>query len=43
MHDLLEFNDSARMRDDVTLMAVRYEGYAIERTSPAEFEADMCS
>jgi sigma-B regulation protein RsbU (phosphoserine phosphatase) len=42
MHDLLEFSDGARMRDDVTLMAVRYEGYAIELTSPAEFEADMC-
>jgi len=42
MHDLLEFSAGARMRDDVTLMAVRYDGCAIARSSAAEFEVGMC-
>lgn len=42
MSDLLEFSGGARMLDDVTLMAVRYEGCAIERSSAANFEVGMC-
>jgi phosphoserine phosphatase RsbU/P len=43
MNDLLEFSGGARLRDDVTLMAVRYEGFAIKRSVAADFEVGLCN
>jgi hypothetical protein len=43
MKDLLEFSGGARLRDDVTLMAVRYEGFAIKRSVAANFEVGLCN
>ena len=45
MNDLLAFSGGARMRDDVTMMAIRYEGgaIAIDRSAAAEdVKAGMC-
>jgi len=42
MHDLLEFSGGARMRDDLTLMAVRYEGCASAPPPAAGYEVGTC-
>ena len=42
MNDLFEFSDGARSRDDVTVMAIRYEDWASERCASANFEAGPC-
>jgi phosphoserine phosphatase RsbU/P len=44
MNDLLEFSGGARMRDDVTMMALRYEGgvIATDRLAAADLKAGLC-
>jgi phosphoserine phosphatase RsbU/P len=43
MSDLFEFSDGVRPRDDVTVMAIRYEGWASELPASATFEAGPCT
>jgi phosphoserine phosphatase RsbU/P len=43
MDDLFEFSNGTRPRDDVTVMAIRYEGWASTRPAAANFDGGPCT
>jgi serine phosphatase RsbU (regulator of sigma subunit) len=42
MNDLIGFSDGVRLRDDVTVMAVRYAGCAIDLPTSGDPGAGLC-